>query len=105
LKEQILKGYSHGDVLEYDSDPNSNKDFYPNDKVLQNSAKKLKELLEKTKVSYQNSESHESNLYLFLKQHHLDRQQNSQFPNKIVELLSISDSFDAKEDRQQMISN
>ncbi len=95
--DPILKDYLHGSVLEYDSGTNIN--FYPNNKALESSAKKLKDLLERVEISYQNSKSYKSDLYLLLKQHHPDKQQTQRFPDKIVELLSISDSFDAGEDR------
>lgn len=87
--EHLNGDYDHGDILEYDS---KGEKFPVCDPSIIEEAKTLKEILENREISY-NSET--SNLYFFLKNHHMDKESVDGF----VQLLKASDSFDSDEDR------
>lgn len=87
-KNPKYEDYHHGNILEYDSNPQSK--YYPKDPVLENSAKKLKIILEKLYMTY----GEKSDLYKLMKRHHLG---NS---NSFVRLITACDRFDSEEDRK-----
>ena len=87
--EHLNGNYDHGDILEYDS---KGEKFPVCDSSIIEEAKTLKEILENKEISY-NSET--SNLYFFLKNHHM----NTESVDGFVQLLKASDSFDSDEDR------
>lgn len=84
-------GYEHGNVLKYESkrDPN----FFVSES-LENKAKTLRNILRNIKVSYSNEQS---NLHLFLKDHHA--KDKDKHVDGFVQLLRVSDRFDSDEDR------
>ena len=83
-------GYDHGDVLKYESECDPN--FFVS-KSLGKKAQTLKDILESIKVSYNNEQS---NLHLFLKYHHEDKDKHI---DGFIQLLKVSDQFDSDEDR------
>lgn len=86
--ENFSDEYHHGNVLKHESkrDPN----FFVSES-LGKKAKTIKNILENIKVSYNNEQS---NLHLFLKDHHKDKP-----IDKFIRLLKASDQFDSSEDR------
>jgi CRISPR-associated Csx11 family protein len=84
--------YRHGNILEYESKEDSK--FPALAESPQNKSIKLKGILEDIKVSYNDEQS---NLHLFLKDHH--KKDNDKPIDGFVQLLKASDKFDSDEDR------
>jgi hypothetical protein len=91
--KDLYNDYNHSDILEYDL--GNTKKYHPKNKTLEKKAQRLKEILDKTLITFKNEKT---SLYQFLKEHHNEKHPSGTL-SAFVKLLRSCDAFDSEEDR------